>query len=69
VALDLKKTDYLAVDDRFQHNPADKSDQQTETSEVVDPVSVLIRNYPENPSTPDAGTPLSEEELLGMYYF
>lgn len=63
VALDLKKTDYLAVDDRFQQKSTTESSQDAEPVEVLDPISLLIRNFPENATAPDAGIPLSEEEI------
>ncbi|OCH94043.1 glycosyltransferase family 24 protein [Obba rivulosa] len=65
VALDLKKMDYLALDDRRQggseHNA--QSDDVPELDTVVDPVQTLIQQYPEN-ETYDATIPLTPDELL-----
>ncbi|KAE9396725.1 glycosyltransferase family 24 protein [Gymnopus androsaceus JB14] len=66
VALDLKKMDYLALDDRHlgaqQDDLADSEEQEAETV-VVDPIVSLINSYPENATAPDANTPPTEDEL------
>ncbi|KAG6827591.1 hypothetical protein H0H92_011214 [Tricholoma furcatifolium] len=65
VSLDLKKTDYLAIDDRHSRNGGNggKTSKAEDSVEVVDPVLTLIRNHPENATAPSAKTPLTEEEL------
>ncbi|TFK82573.1 glycosyltransferase family 24 protein [Polyporus arcularius HHB13444] len=64
VALDLKKTDYLAVDDRLQGGAgtADDSNAAVQTEEV-DPIVTLLQQYPVDESV-DVTLPLTEEELL-----
>ncbi|KAK7462762.1 killer toxin resistant protein [Stygiomarasmius scandens] len=67
VALDLKKTDYLAVDDRHTNGHGSNGDAALEDSKsapVIDLVSSLIENYLENATAPDASTPLTEDELV-----
>lgn len=70
VALDLKKMDYLALDDR--HISAQQTEQSNSDSEqepatiVVDPIISLIDSYPENPTAPDANTPPTEDELRNI---
>ncbi|KAF5357223.1 hypothetical protein D9756_006756 [Leucocoprinus leucothites] len=72
VALDLKKMDYLAVDDRFSSNKVSgqKSGYGSEESieREVDPIIALIQTHPENESAPDSKTPLTEEDIgrLGL---
>ncbi|EJC97612.1 uncharacterized protein FOMMEDRAFT_171561 [Fomitiporia mediterranea MF3/22] len=64
VALDLKKTDYLAVDDRrsASRDPLD-GDASTEVQdEEIDLIKTLLDQYPES-SVTDASSSLSEEEL------
>ncbi|CAK5263208.1 unnamed protein product, partial [Mycena citricolor] len=51
VALDLKKMDYLAVDDRQQSSGSAARENTPEEAVVVDPVMALIDSYPE-PETP-----------------
>jgi UDP-glucose:glycoprotein glucosyltransferase len=66
VALDLKKMDYLAVDDRLSSNKksGQKDDQNDESVErQVDPIIALIKTYPEDESAPDVKTSLSEDEV------
>ncbi|RDB27081.1 UDP-glucose:glycoprotein glucosyltransferase [Hypsizygus marmoreus] len=66
VALNLKKTDYLAIDDRNTLTNGASKDValDSDNSELnVDPIITLIHNHPENVTAPDAKTPLSEAEL------
>ncbi|KAH9930812.1 glycosyltransferase family 24 protein [Amylocystis lapponica] len=65
VALDLKKMDYLALDDRRQGSSDQETEavDATESTSSVDSVAVLIHQYPEN-TTFDASTPLTDDELL-----
>uniref|UniRef100_A0A8H8CJL8 Glycosyltransferase family 24 protein n=1 Tax=Psilocybe cubensis TaxID=181762 RepID=A0A8H8CJL8_PSICU len=68
VGLDLKKMDYLALDDRTNSaasNAESKSDISSDTQRV-DPVMPLILAHPENVTAPGADVPLSEEELEGL---
>ncbi|KDR79892.1 hypothetical protein GALMADRAFT_242006 [Galerina marginata CBS 339.88] len=67
VALDLKKMDYLALDDRHTnsegaHNGASKLDDEGQ-EQRVDPLLPLILAHPENTTAPGADVPLTEEEL------
>ncbi|KAL5522625.1 hypothetical protein ACEPAG_8642 [Sanghuangporus baumii] len=64
VALDLKKTDYLVVDDRRSRSN-DVSDDNTSAETQDDKsgfIESLIEQYPEN-TTADASAALSESEL------
>ncbi|KAF5378749.1 hypothetical protein D9615_006978 [Tricholomella constricta] len=65
VALNLKKTDYLAIDDR--NNPKNVGKDSTRKSDdsesVEDPILTLIHNHPENKTAPSSATPLTEDEL------
>ncbi|KAJ4470665.1 glycosyltransferase family 24 protein [Lentinula edodes] len=66
VALDLKKMDYLALDDRHlgtQRDHPSLSDDQEVEAHVVDPIFSLLDGYPENSTAPDANTPPTEDEL------
>ncbi|KAJ3505081.1 hypothetical protein NLJ89_g7601 [Agrocybe chaxingu] len=64
VALDLKKTDYLAVDDRHSNSEGSNAANTKETQEQrVDPVLPLILSHPENMTAPDSTVPLTAEEL------
>ncbi|KXN87330.1 UDP-glucose:glycoprotein glucosyltransferase [Leucoagaricus sp. SymC.cos] len=67
VALDLKKTDYLAVDDRLSSSKTSGKQEEQITDEAVerevDPIIALIQAHPEDGSAPDAKTPLTEEEI------
>ncbi|KAF8069177.1 glycosyltransferase family 24 protein [Lyophyllum atratum] len=65
VALNLKKTDYLAIDDRNSRNGAntENASKLDDSESTVDPVLTLIHNHPENDTAPTAATPLTEEEL------
>ena len=65
VALDLKKMDYLAVDDRLQAGSAKQdSSKGTVQTEEVDPIVALLQQYPMDESV-DVTLPLTDEELLG----
>ncbi|TFK38220.1 UDP-glucose:Glyco protein glucosyltransferase-domain-containing protein [Crucibulum laeve] len=64
VSLDLKKMDYLALDDRYAHKSKDEAEiSNNETEEIFDPILSLIHAHPENTSAPDAKTPLTSDEL------
>ncbi|KAG5641244.1 hypothetical protein DXG03_005668 [Asterophora parasitica] len=65
VALNLKKTDYLAIDDRNTRKGTSKGDvqQSNDYESVDDPILALIHEHPENPIHESAATPLTEEEL------
>jgi UDP-glucose:glycoprotein glucosyltransferase len=67
VALDLKKTDYLAVDDRRSGGGGQRSGDDGEVVETVveDLIMQLIETYPVNETAPDANVPLSAEEIQG----
>ncbi|KAF5386468.1 hypothetical protein D9757_005906 [Collybiopsis confluens] len=73
VSLDLKKMDYLALDDRHlggaQTNDQSRSDEQ-EAGDLTsaDSISKLLDTYPVNFSAPDANTPPREEELHVLGY-
>jgi UDP-glucose:glycoprotein glucosyltransferase len=64
VALDLKKMEYLAVDDRHSASSAtqDTNEHKEETTVSSDPIVTLLDTYPVN-ETLDASTPLTQEEL------
>ncbi|EAU89163.2 hypothetical protein CC1G_08570 [Coprinopsis cinerea okayama7 len=64
VALDLKKMDYLALDDRFQQE--NSVAQHNGWGRPYDPVLDLIEAHPEKPDAPNATVPLTEEELAGL---
>ncbi|KAF9461692.1 glycosyltransferase family 24 protein, partial [Collybia nuda] len=65
VALDLKKTDYLAIDDRNGHKVTKEDDarEDEDLESDIDPILELIHSHPENATAPSAKTPLSEGEL------
>ncbi|KAH9887933.1 glycosyltransferase family 24 protein [Cubamyces lactineus] len=69
VALDLKKMDYLAVDDRLQggsHSAG--SDEESSSGMQEDELDVIVtglQQYPLN-DTVDVTAPLTEEELLDI---
>ncbi|THH06125.1 hypothetical protein EW145_g4303 [Phellinidium pouzarii] len=67
VALDLKKTDYLAVDDRHSASSDYAGDDAPSEGSYIedDIVSYLIDQYPESVDA-DVSTPLSEEELISI---
>ncbi|KAF9077351.1 glycosyltransferase family 24 protein [Rhodocollybia butyracea] len=65
VALDLKKMDYLALDDRHITTLQNKNplDEQDVDSSLLDPIFSILDSYPENATASDANTPPTEEEL------
>ncbi|TFK48915.1 glycosyltransferase family 24 protein [Heliocybe sulcata] len=71
VAMDLKKMDYLALDDRraTAHSQNEVSDIEREKEGAIadaiaaDPIITLLQHHPEN-TTADANAPLNEDELL-----
>ncbi|KAL6299204.1 glycosyltransferase family 24 protein [Sparassis latifolia] len=67
VALDLKKMDYLALDDRRQGSSGQtaESDGAVESISDVDSVMVLVQQYPANTDV-NASTPLTDDELLNI---
>ncbi|KAI0948225.1 hypothetical protein AcW1_009797 [Taiwanofungus camphoratus] len=67
VTLDLKKMDYLALDDRHRAtNTQDRhADDDVDLSFASDPIQALLYQYPEN-NTLDSSTPLTEDELLDI---
>ncbi|KAG6887758.1 hypothetical protein C0995_013010 [Termitomyces sp. Mi166 len=68
VSLNLKKTDYLAIDDRNTGNSATGREtvERDESAVTEDPILALIHNHPENATAPSAKTPLTEEEYLNI---
>ncbi|CAE6460119.1 unnamed protein product [Rhizoctonia solani] len=65
VALDLKKMDYLALDDRGLRGKGDTSDETTEESAKWDDyVSSLLSEHPHEDL--DLTTPLTEEEIASL---
>ncbi|KAK0480614.1 UDP-glucose:glycoprotein glucosyltransferase-domain-containing protein [Armillaria novae-zelandiae] len=67
VALDLKKMDYLAVDDRNMNGGAGASDDiSEEIGKHIDVVASLIEAYPENTTAPEATVPLTEAEIFEL---
>ncbi|KAK7047284.1 killer toxin resistant protein [Paramarasmius palmivorus] len=66
VALDLKKMDYLALDDRHVSSNGVKEDktnsEDLDIPREEDPILNLIRAYPEPTSTSDAGAESLDEE-------
>ncbi|KNZ76128.1 UDP-glucose:glycoprotein glucosyltransferase [Termitomyces sp. J132] len=70
VSLNLKKTDYLAIDDRNTRNGANGQGTVERDESVVteDPVLALIHNHPENATAPSAKTPLTVEENLNLSF-
>ncbi|TFK19735.1 hypothetical protein FA15DRAFT_759842 [Coprinopsis marcescibilis] len=65
VSLDLKKMDYLALDDRFSGGKRQQStkDDELEGEELLDPVQALIETFPLDDSAPDASVALTKEEI------
>ncbi|KAI0754012.1 glycosyltransferase family 24 protein [Daedaleopsis nitida] len=64
VALDLKKMDYLAVDDRLQSSSGTDEEHTSEgQADEPDPIVTLLQQYPVD-ETVDVTLPLTEEELL-----
>ncbi|KAF8994665.1 UDP-glucose:glycoprotein glucosyltransferase-domain-containing protein, partial [Cyathus striatus] len=70
VALDLKKMDYLALDDRHSngHKVEDDStpDTSSSTNSQLDHILSLINQFPKNENAMDAKTPLTNEELTDL---
>ncbi|RPD60390.1 glycosyltransferase family 24 protein [Lentinus tigrinus ALCF2SS1-7] len=63
VALDLKKTDYLAVDDRLQGGAGTTDDTAAAAqADEPDPIVTLLQQYPMDESV-DVTVPLTEQEL------
>ncbi|KAF7983169.1 hypothetical protein HWV62_23402 [Athelia sp. TMB] len=64
VTLDLKKMDYLALDDRRSHGKSTAEGQEVAEAEKeeIDHILALLERYPTN-STKDYTSPLTEEEL------
>ncbi|PCH34985.1 glycosyltransferase family 24 protein [Wolfiporia cocos MD-104 SS10] len=69
VALDLKKMDYLALDDRQQDAKEEGSlvEDAASPASGIDSIMTLLQQYPEH-TTADLSAPLSEDELqvLGL---
>lgn len=68
VALDLKKMDYLAVDDRNIGRRVDVDTSAEADVPLVDSLTTLIEGYPEREITSDDPA-LSEEDILGIAVF
>ncbi|KAF4586958.1 hypothetical protein EYR40_010976 [Pleurotus pulmonarius] len=67
VALDLKKTDYLVVDDRQAAQSRDGSQGDQKSGEdAVDLVMNLIETFEDKGDAPSVASALSEEEIAGM---
>lgn len=68
VALDLKKMDYLAVDDRLQGGNGGSSSEDGSTTKVqedeADIIVTRLQQYPADESV-DVTAPLTDAELLG----
>lgn len=71
VTLDLKKMDYLAVDDRLSSNNGSGQKNGHFSDETVkreaDPIIALIQAHSGGESASDAKIPLTEEEIGRMY--
>ncbi|KAF5311086.1 hypothetical protein D9619_007791 [Psilocybe cf. subviscida] len=65
VSLDLKKTDYLAIDDR-NINAAGVNQATGDQEQKPDPVLPLILSYPANETAPESSVPLTTEELTKL---
>ncbi|KAI0353822.1 glycosyltransferase family 24 protein [Trametes cingulata] len=66
VALDLKKTDYLAVDDRLQRSGSAGSEEETSSrldDEEEDVIVTRLQQYPADDAV-DFSAPLTDNELL-----
>ncbi|CAL1698787.1 unnamed protein product [Somion occarium] len=63
VALDLKKMEYLALDDRGQSHEDVRAEEGVESVAESEPIVSLLQQYPEN-STADHTAALTPEELL-----
>ncbi|KAF9478976.1 hypothetical protein BDN70DRAFT_807681 [Pholiota conissans] len=70
VALDLKKMDYLALDDRNANTGgavnSDAKSQNESEEQRIDPVVSLLFAHPENSSAPDSSVSLTTEELQNL---
>ncbi|KIY49922.1 glycosyltransferase family 24 protein [Fistulina hepatica ATCC 64428] len=69
VALDLKKTDYLAIDDRHVVERCACFSAESSEDQVVnvpDMIFDLIHAYPKNSTVSDPSVPLTEEEILEL---
>ena len=67
VALDLKKTDYLVVDDRQAAQSRDGSQGDQKSGEdAIDLVMDLIETFEDKGDAPSVASVLSEEEIAGM---
>lgn len=68
VALDLKKMDYLAVDDRLQGGSGSSSDEGSTTQIQEDEADIIVTRLQQYPAdeTIDVTAPLTDIELLGM---
>jgi UDP-glucose:glycoprotein glucosyltransferase len=66
VILDLKKMEYLALDDRNSGVRGQKPEDIERDSEnsTLDPIAALLETYPVNITAPDANSPLTSDELL-----
>ncbi|EIW54691.1 glycosyltransferase family 24 protein [Trametes versicolor FP-101664 SS1] len=68
VALDLKKMDYLAVDDRLQGGSGSSSDEGSTTKVQEDEADIIVtrlQQYPADESV-DVTAPLTDTELLDI---
>lgn len=67
VALDLKKMDYLAVDDRLQGGSGSSSDEGSTTKIQEDEADIIVTRLQQYPAdeTVDVTAPLTDTELLG----
>ncbi|THH29185.1 hypothetical protein EUX98_g5002 [Antrodiella citrinella] len=67
VALDLKKMEYLAIDDRSNQQESKVSDSRSETDSIsqTDPIVTLLHQYLEN-ATADYTSALTSDELLSI---
>ncbi|KAL1746758.1 glycosyltransferase family 24 protein [Schizophyllum fasciatum] len=63
VSLDLKKTDYLVLDDRTSQTWSEDAEQSADAEEVRDSILTLIGAYPVNAALADANAALSEGEI------
>ncbi|KAG6839745.1 hypothetical protein C0991_012004, partial [Blastosporella zonata] len=68
VSLTLKKTDYLAIDDRNTRNGANGENTSKHDDAVVDIdlILSLIENHPENTTAPSIKAPLTEDEYQNI---
>lgn len=66
VALDLKKTDYLVLDDRTSQTRASDAHEAADVEERRDSILALIEAYPKNDTSSDPNAPLSEDEIRAL---